>query len=410
MWLSQLWGRCPSARPIGPAQVSGWRAVYDKPSVDGSAKLNIRPAEGSVVEGVLFDIDDSDRAALDRAEPRYDPIGIEVAGGEALTYTWTGEAFTEPPYDWYVSMVEAGAKSHGVKPSVVEAQPDPLAPGLEVAGPEDLPALQMVLSTALVEPDTRLIAHPGELAWSIHHADPRWNLTSWKQGKSAILVLEETHGEISVFTMPGVDRFGLIEWAQRRLSGTGEVGWVSDADVELVSYLKSEGYSPVHTEREYEWDLLTREIPEPVVPDGWSLRVVRGEEEADNRREASHAAFESSLEPERHLDRYLRFMRSPVYDSDRDLVAVAPEGRVGAFMIWWPDVSGVAQIEPFGTHPEFQRQGVGRALIHFGLQRMREAGMRLTRVATDEPRKATDFYEGVGFTDVGRTRWWKKNS
>jgi ribosomal protein S18 acetylase RimI-like enzyme len=391
--------------------VSGWQAVYDKPSVDGSAKLNIRPAEGFVVDGVLFEIEDSEREALDHAEPRYDPISIDVGGREALTYTWTAEAFTGLPYEWYVSMVEAGANSHGVQPPHAEvAQPDPLAPGLRVAGSHDLPALQKVLSTALVETDTEYIAHPGDIAWWIHHVDPRWNLTLWRQGESAIVVLEETGREISVFATPGTSRFGLIEWAQRRLGGAGEVGWVADTDVELIAYLEKENYSPVHTERNYEWDLLNRQIPVPALPEGWTLRTVRGEEEADNRRAASHAAFESTLEPGRHLNRYLGYMRSPVYDKERDLVAVAPDGRIAAFMIWWPDSSGIAQIEPFGTHPDFQRQGIGRALIHFGLLRMREAGMRITRVGTNEPRKAIEFYEGVGFVDVGRIRWWKRDS
>ena len=410
MWLPQIRSRCPSARAIGGAVLVGWEAVYDKPSLDGSAKLNIRAREDSIVNGVLFEIEDSERATLDDAEPRYDPITVEVGGRDVLTYTWTGEAFTKPPYEWYVSMVEAGARSHGVQTLPAEIWLDPLAPGLRVVGPEDLPALQGVLSKALAEPDTRYIAHPGDLAWWIHHVDPRWNLTVWRQGESAILVLEETRGEISVFTKQGVSRVGLIEWAQRRLGGTGEVGWVADTDVELIAYLKTENYSPVHTERDYEWDLLNRQIPEPALPEGWSLRTVRGEEEADNRRAASHAAFESTFEPAAHLDRYLSFMRSSVYDKERDLVAVAPDGRIAAFMIWWPDSSGIAQIEPFGTHPDFRRQGIGRALIHFGLLRMREAGMRITRVGTDEPRKATEFYEGVGFADVGRTRWWNKDS
>ena len=390
--------------------MSGWRVVYDKPSLDGSAKLNIRPSEDSAVEGVLFEIDDSDREALDEAEPRYDPISVEVAGGKALSYTWTGNAFTGLPYEWYVSMVNAGAKSHGVEPLATKVQADPLAPGLAVASPEDLPAFESVLSAALAEPGTRYIAHPGDLAWWIHHVDPRWNLTLWLRGESEVLVLEETGGEISVFTTPGVSRVGLIEWGQRRLGGVGEVGWVADTDVELVAYLKSGGYSPVATDRNYEWDLVNRQIPQPALPDGWTLRTVKGEEEADKRRAASHAAFESTLEPSRHLDRYLHFMRSPVYDGERDLVAVSPDGRIAAFMIWWPDSSGIAQIEPFGTHPDFQRQGIGRALIHYGLLRMREAGMRTTRVGTDEPRDATEFYEGVGFVDVGRIRWWKKGS
>jgi len=410
MWLPQLRGRCPSAVVLGPVQLAGWRAVYDKPSVDGSAKLNVRPSEGSIVDGVLFEIDDSDRLALDSAEPRYDAVTIELDGGQALAYTWTGEAFTEPPYEWYVSMVEAGAKPHGFEPPAVDTQPDPLAPGLRVADTEDLPAMQEVLTSALAAPGNSYIAHPGDLAWWIHHVDPRWNLTLWLRMKSEVVVLEETRGEISVFARPEVSRTGLIEWAQRRLGGNGQVGWVADTDIELITYLETEDYSPVHTERNYEWDLLNRQIPEPALPEGLTLRTVRGEEEADDRRAASHAAFESTLDSVTHLERYIRFMQSPVYDKERDLVAVAPDGRIAAFMIWWPDSSGIAQIEPFGTHPDFHRQGVGRALIHFGLLRMREAGMRITRVGTDEPRKATEFYEGVGFTDVGRIRWWSKAS
>jgi ribosomal protein S18 acetylase RimI-like enzyme len=107
-----------------------------------------------------------------------------------------------------------------------------------------------------------------------------------------------------------------------------------------------------------------------------------------------------------HLQRYLDFMRSPVYVPERDLVAVDPSGTVVSFMVWWSDpTSHTAQIEPFGTHPGFHRRGVGRALILRGLAGMKEAGMKMARVCTDDDRPATGFYEGVGFVDVGRLRW-----
>jgi ribosomal protein S18 acetylase RimI-like enzyme len=114
------------------------------------------------------------------------------------------------------------------------------------------------------------------------------------------------------------------------------------------------------------------------------------------------------MDPGQHLDRYLSFMRSPVYVPSNDLVAVAPDGTIASFMVWWPDPTGIAQIEPFGTHPDFHRRGVGRALLHFGLARMLEAGMRVCRVCTDDWREATMFYESVGFTDVGALRWWSR--
>ena len=67
-----------------------------------------------------------------------------------------------------------------------------------------------------------------------------------------------------------------------------------------------------------------------------------------------------------------------------------------------------AQIEPFGTHPDSHRRGIGRALLYHGLGEMKRAGMHLARVCTDDDRLATAFYEGIGFRDVDRLRWWKQ--
>ena len=164
----------------------------------------------------------------------------------------------------------------------------------------------------------------------------------------------------------------------------------------------------MYTDHEFEWVFDELPVPEPELPDGWVLRHVEDESEADNRRIASHAAFESTMAHGAHLERYLGFMRSPAYEAERDLVAVSPDGRIASFMVWWPDKSGIARIEPFGTHPDFQRQGTGRALIHYGRAKMRAAGIRKALVSTNEPREAIDFYNSVGFADVGRTRWWAR--
>jgi hypothetical protein len=38
---------------------------------------------------------------------------------------------------------------------------------------------------------------------------------------------------------------------------------------------------------------------------------------------------------------------------------------------------------------------------------MKDAGMRMARVSTEEARSdAISFYEATGFDDVGRVRWW----
>ncbi|MEA1903834.1 MAG: GNAT family N-acetyltransferase [Actinomycetota bacterium] len=432
LWPPQMRGRCPSARPVGTASLDGWAPVYDKPSRDGSAKLSIRERHGAVAQGVIYEIADDERTSLDSAEHLYDPLTATVntdAGErlEVVTYRWSGAPSPALPYDWYVAMAQAGAAHHRLSKAYYsnhlssEADDDPLAPGIRPATADDLPMMQDILSEAIATEGSRYTIHPGDLAWWMFHADPRYadQLSFWVQGETGVLVIYTKGSEISAFARPGVPVVPMIEWAQRRMGGVGEVGWVSDEDTELVAYLESEGYEPVATDRSYRWDLTTsalatnvggrgtRDIPKPDLPPGWELRHLLGEHEADNRRRASHAAFRSKMDGAMHLDRYLGFMRSPVYEPRRDLVAVAPDGRVAAFMVWWPDVSGIAQIEPFGTHPDFQRQGIGRALIHFGLGEMAEAGMRVARVGTNDWREdATGFYRGVGFVEDGLVRWW----
>ena len=121
LWLPRMRGRCPSARLIGTAVLRGWTAVYDKPSRDGMAKLNIRPLGDGTVWGVVYEIETHERARLDTAEPRYEPIDTTVG----LAYAYGGPPTTATPAEWYVAIVEAGARSHGLVAPARGRQPDP---------------------------------------------------------------------------------------------------------------------------------------------------------------------------------------------------------------------------------------------------------------------------------------------
>lgn len=411
MWPPQIRSRCPSARPLGVSRLDGWAAVYDKPSVDGSTKLNIRRGD-AWVDGVVFELADSDRVALDAAEPLCTPVSVHIDGVETLTYAYEGDPTPGPPYDWYQAIVESGAAAFGIHAPVPPEPPtpDPVAGGVRPAGREDLAAVQGILSTGLGSGGSPYLIHPGDYGWWVFHDDPRYpdHFSTWLQGDEAVVTIDSRDPrEINVFALHGVDRMPLVRWAQRRLADTGEVGYVADRDTEFSAALRDDGYEPAYAFRSYEWD-LEGDMPEVELPDGWTVRALRGEAEANTRRASSHASFESKMPEAMHLQRYLDFMRSPVYDRTRDLVAVDAEGRVGSFMVWWGDSSGIAQIEPFGTHPDFHRRGIGRALLYHGLHEMRRAGMKLARVCTDDDRLATAFYEGIGFRDVDRLRWWKK--
>ena len=79
---------------------------------------------------------------------------------------------------------------------------------------------------------------------------------------------------------------------------------------------------------------------------------MRGETEHAARATAARRAVSSAMDPDEHARRYLRFMRSPAYEAERDVVAVDPGGKIGAFAIHWPDTRlSLAQFEPVGTDP-----------------------------------------------------------
>ncbi len=128
MSVRRIQARVPGARLIGTARLVGYRLTWHKRSRDGSGKCNIVPAEGSVVHGVLYEIQESEKPALDKAEGlghgyEEQTVGVETAGEarDALTYVATDIAEGLRPYTWYKALVVAGAREHDLPPDYVAA-------------------------------------------------------------------------------------------------------------------------------------------------------------------------------------------------------------------------------------------------------------------------------------------------
>jgi ribosomal protein S18 acetylase RimI-like enzyme len=187
--------------------------------------------------------------------------------------------------------------------------------------------------------------------------------------------------------------------------------WILETDDVRRAWLEAEGFTPAAEGLFAFAQPLTGRVPVAAPPDAFSVRACRGEAELEARACAQHGAFQSKLEWGRYLDRFRRFMRSAVYDPERDRVAVAPDGRVAAFTITWHDHAvGDGLFEPVGTHPDFQRRGLGRAVITDALARMQAAGLRRALVcsATDNP-AAVGLYQSCGFQIVGRLLTYQKD-
>jgi gamma-glutamylcyclotransferase len=140
MLSSRLQERCPSARALGRGELHGYELKWHKRSKDGSGKCDVVPSEDKtrIVHGVLFQLAEHEKRALDKAEGLgngYEERHVEVTfEGNSITaslYAATSKDSSLRPYTWYKALVVAGAKEQKLPSEyirqleAVEATQDP---------------------------------------------------------------------------------------------------------------------------------------------------------------------------------------------------------------------------------------------------------------------------------------------
>jgi mycothiol synthase len=151
---------------------------------------------------------------------------------------------------------------------------------------------------------------------------------------------------------------------------------------------------------------LSLPIQEQLVPAGFSIRHVRGEEEVEDLVTLHRAAFGTD---QMTNERRLAIMQAPGYDPTLDLLVVSPERELAAFCI----CSLVAETEPrmgltdpIGTHPKYQRLGLGKAVVTTGLKELKERGAQLIELGTSSDNPAMQrLAESLGFTIFREDIW-----
>lgn len=178
---------------------------------------------------------------------------------------------------------------------------------------------------------------------------------------------------------------------------------VAETDKHLREHLRGRGFQHIPEDMLAMRLSLGPELPLPVLPNGYVVRPVE-ETHALSRAAAQHAAFRSVKPLIDYSQTYSHFMASPGYPKGCDFAVIAPDGRAAAFCIVWPDpLSGIGQIEPVGTHPDFQRKGLGRAVMLAGMRHLQSLGMSSARICVlaDNP-AAFKLYQNVGFRAVNK--------
>ncbi|MBN1921755.1 MAG: GNAT family N-acetyltransferase [Anaerolineae bacterium] len=181
-------------------------------------------------------------------------------------------------------------------------------------------------------------------------------------------------------------------------------------DTEKIAFLTRHGFEQQEGYSVYMVRPLDQPIPTPRLPEGFTIRHVVGEEV-----EALVALHRAAVGTEHMtIEERLAMMRVPEYKPELDLLAVAPDGQLVAYCM-----CGISEEEnaatgrnegytdPVGTHPDFQRRGLARALILAGLQALKQQGMDFAVLGTSGENIAMQrTAESVGFHVESTTLWF----
>ena len=204
----------------------------------------------------------------------------------------------------------------------------------------------------------------------------------------------------------------LLAWADQRArqlvgSDFGRPMWFVNVFVEQeqrIRDLEAAGFASQAHVAENPWSkvLMQQTVPtieaKQTLPEGFVIRALAGKDEVQAYVDLHQTTFDSR---NMRVEWRARTLQQPAYRPDLDLVVVAPEGRLAAFCVCWlhQGANGISgQIEPMGVHPDFQKLGLGRALLSEGLRRLYANGAQQIFVETDNYRDAAfALYESVGF-------------
>ena len=151
---------------------------------------------------------------------------------------------------------------------------------------------------------------------------------------------------------------------------------------------------------------LAEAIPEPELPAGFSIRPIKGTEEAEAVAATHRAAFGTDYMT---TENRLAIMGTSEYDPSLDLVVIAPDDSIAAYCTCSVNANGEGYTDPVATHPRFQRLGLAKAMLLKGMQLLKERGMESANLGTSGSNIAMQkTAESVGFRMEHKTLWFEK--
>jgi ribosomal protein S18 acetylase RimI-like enzyme len=289
---------------------------------------------------------------------------------------------------------------------------------------QDLLQMQSLLMDARSCTDNWHYAHIGELLFNFFmvlcHLDLREHIRLWHDaaGRLAAYAMLGEDPAFDFQVLPEYEWTGIetqaLTWADARLVelrrqdgklwGGRLVSGSRQDNLKRIAFLEQNGFrqggefSEVNMLR-----LLDEPIPEIELPAGCRVREI-AESDIPDRAAAHREVWQPWTVGNVTDEDYAIFMRLPGYQRDLDVVTVAPDGVIAAYVNGWVDpLNRIGDFGPVGARQAYRRQGLTRAALLEGLRRMQAYGMDRVCVSTGVSNEAAQrLYESIGFRVVNR--------
>lgn len=292
------------------------------------------------------------------------------------------------------------------------------------ASEQDLRQMLELLMDGRAQTDDWRYPHVGDLLfWFFmvaRHLDVQTHIRLWHAGERLVgyaILGEDPTFDCQVlpeFAWCGIEEEAMA-WTEERLRalrqsdpqrwGGGLVSGARQDDPRRRMFLEAHGFRQGGEFSEV--NMLCRldgDIPAPVVPEGYQVRAVAERGEVERRAAAQRAVWLPWTVGEVTTADYAYFMRLPGYERELDVVAVAPDGVIAAYVNGWIDPRNcIGDFGPVGALPAYRRLGLTRAVLLECLRRMQRLGMERVSVSTGVSNApAQRLYESVGFVIVNQ--------